>query len=248
MRIYQIQVEAVLDNQRVQITPAWCDFPVGVEVNKTREPLALREANFLAHVGLDWQVLVGEKLVSYSDYKRQVVLQKRGMELDQNGEILVGGVRLKDTLPLAAFELLLKGLEAELQTVEVEVPHSNAVARPDKVKMDMQARYGATVRGLIQDVFKVRHLISDGPSGCSLVEHPVALLAQAITRVQEKGHDPDFANNSALIHAATFGAVKEQTGRGWSEHTSEEEYQQAVSIARQFLLRLSEQLRWRPRR
>ena len=248
VRTYQIQVEAVLDHQRVQITPAWCDFPVGMEVNKTREPIALPAANFLAHVGLDWQVLVEGELVSYLEYRRQTVLQKRGMAMDKEGEIVVGGVRLRETMPPAVFELFLNGLEAELSTVEVEVPHSNAIARPDKVKMDMQARYGATVRGLIQDVFKVRHLISDGPSGRSLVEHPVALLASAIVRVQEKGHEPDFANNSALIHAATFGAVKEQTGRGWSEHTIEEQYQEALSLARQFLLRLREQLQWRPRR
>lgn len=170
------------------------------------------------------------------------------MSLDKDGEIVVGGVRLKDTLPPPALELLLKGLEAELSTVEIEVPHSNALARPDKVKIDMQARYGALVRGLVQDVFKVRHLISDGPSGRSLVEQPVALLASAIVRVQSKGHEPDFANNSALIHAATFGAVKEQTGRGWSEHTLEEQYQEAVSLARQFLLRLREQLQWRAKR
>ena len=248
MRTYQIQVEAVLDNQRVQIAPAWCDFPAGVEVNKTREPLALLEANFLAHVGLDWLVLVDNELVSYSQYKRQVVLQKRGMALDKDGEIVVGGVRLRETMPPAVFELLLNGLEAELETAEVEVPHSQAIARPDKAKTDMQSRYGTQVKALIQELFRPRHLISDGATGRSLVEKPVALLAQAIARVQEKGHEPDFANNSALIHAATFGAVKEKTGRGWSEHSSEAEYQQAIAIARQFLGRLREQLQWRPRR
>ncbi len=61
----------------------------------------------------------------------------------------------------------------------------------------------------IQDLFKQRNLISDGASGRSLVERPVQLLAQAIARVQQKGHEPDFANNSALIHAAVFGFVKE---------------------------------------
>ena len=80
------------------------------------------------------------------------------------------------------------------------------------------------------------------------MERPVALLAQTIQRVQEKGHEPDFANNSALIHAAVFGFVKEQTGRGWSEHTSDAQYQEAVNLARQFLFRLREQLQWRPRR
>ena len=98
----------------------------------------------------------------------------------------------------------------------------------------MQARYGAIVRSLVNDLFRQRNLIKDGTSGRSLVENPVALLSVAIQRVVDKGHKPNFANNSALIHAAVFGFVKEQTQRGWSEHTSEAEYQEAVKIARCF--------------
>lgn len=41
---------------------------------------------------------------------------------------------------------------------------------------------------------------------------------------------------------------KEQTKRGLSEHTSDAEYQEAVKIAQQSLLRLREQLQWRPKR
>jgi len=246
VRSYQVQVEAILDSQQVQITPAWYDFPKGVEVSKSRIPVAERNANFLKHVGLDWQVLVDGELISYQTYQRRVVLQKHGMSLDSDGEIVVGGVRLKDTMPQVAYDLFLKGLEAELATAEVEVPHSDAIARPDKVKMEMQERYGAQVRSLINDLFKPRHLITDGISGRSLVERPVALLSSAIARVQEKGHEPDFANNSALIHAAVFGFVKERTGRRWSEHNSEAQYLEAVALARQFLFRLREQLQWRP--
>ena len=93
----------------------------------------------------------------------------------------------------------------------------------------MQARYGSKVRSLINELFAVRGLIKDGAHGQSLVERPVALLASAIARVKEKGHEPKFANNSALIHSATFGFIKEQTGRGWSEHISEPQYQEAVN-------------------
>lgn len=112
----------------------------------------------------------------------------------------------------------------------------------------MQACYGAKVRGLVQDLFKSRNLIKDGTTGRSLVECPVALLATAIQRVEDKGHEPDFANNSALIHASVFGFVKEQTGRGWSEHTSDAHYTEALSLARRFVLQLKEQLQWRSRR
>lgn len=245
-KTYQVQVEAILDSQRVQITPAWDDIPQGVEVSKSRSFVESPEANFLQHVGLDWQVLVGDELLAYSDYKKRVILQKHGMSLDEAGEIVSGGVRLKDTMPSMAYDLLLKGLEAELATAEVEVPHSDVIARPDKAKMEMQARYGASVRAPINDLFKQRGLIKDGTNGRSLVERPVQLLAQAIKRVEEKGHSPSFANNSALIHSAVFGFVKEQTGRGWSEHTSDAQYLEAVTLARQFLFRLREQLQWRP--
>lgn len=244
-RTCQIQVEAVLDRQQVQITPTWSDIPTGAEISKSRANWEVPDANFINHVGLDWQVLVGEELISYADYKKRVVLQQRGMDLDADGDIVVGGVRLKDTLPLAAYELFLKGLEAELATAEIEVPQNNAVARPDKAKLEMQARYGAQVRSLINNLFAQRGLIKDGTSGRSLVERPVKLLAEAIARVQEKGHEADFANNSALLHAAIFGFVKEQTGRSWSEHTSETDYLQAINIAQRFLLQLREQLQWR---
>ena len=249
VRTYEIQVEAVLDDGTVQITPAWSDFPkgVGVEVSKSREPRELKPANFLSHIGLDWQVLVGEELISYRDYSRRVVLQKRGFDLDNEGEIVVGGVRLKDTMPQMAYELFLKGLEAELASVVVEVPHPEAVARPDKAKMETQSRYGAQVRSLINNLFNAKHLIPDGANGCSLVERPPKLLLDAIARVEAKGHDPDFKSNSALIHSAVFGFIKEKTGRSWSEHSSEQQYQEALKLARQFLLRLSEQLQWRRR-
>ena len=249
IRTYEIQVEAVLDAQTVQITPAWSDFPkgVGVDVSKSREPRELNPAHFLSHIGLDWQVLVGEELISYRDYSRRVVLQKRGFDLDNEGEIIVGGVRLKDTMPQAAYELFLKGLEAELASEVVEVPHPEAVARPDKAKIETQARYGAQVRSLINNLFNAKHLIADGTNGCSLVERPPKLLVDAIARIEAKGHEPDFKSNSALLHSAVFGFIKEKTGRGWSEHSSEQQYQEAIRLARQFLLRLAEQLQWRRR-
>jgi hypothetical protein len=67
-RSYQIQVEAVLNDKQVQVTPTWSDIPSGIEVTKRRTNLELPNTNFLHHVRLDWQVLVGEKLVSYSEY------------------------------------------------------------------------------------------------------------------------------------------------------------------------------------
>ncbi len=69
----------------------------------------------------------------------------------------------------------------------------------------------------------------------------------AIARVEAKGHEPNFKSNSALIHAAVFGFIKEKTGRSWSEHNSEQQYQEAIKLARQFLSRLAEQLQWRRR-
>lgn len=71
------------------------------------------DANFLQHVGLDWQILIDQKLVSYLDYKKQIVLQ-HGMSLDESGEIVMGIIKLKDTLPPAAYDLFLKGLESEI--------------------------------------------------------------------------------------------------------------------------------------
>ncbi len=245
IRTYQVQVEVVLDDNSVQISPAWCDFPAGVEITKTRAAALERQADFLHHVGLDWQILVEGELVSYREYQRRVVLHSKGMVLDRDGEIIVGCVKLKEMMPSAAFELFLKGLEAEVAKVEVQVPHPQAIARPDLVKMDIQDRYGARVRGLINDLFKQRGLIGDGVNGCSLVERPVELLVQAIERVKAKGNEPSFKSNSQLIHAAVFGEIKETTGRSWSEHQDEQQYQEACRLAQRVLLKLREQLQWR---
>lgn len=50
------------------------------------------------------------------------------MSLDDLGEIVVAGIRLKDTLPLTAYDLLIKGLEAELAVAKVEIPHNRPPA------------------------------------------------------------------------------------------------------------------------
>ncbi|MBV8884494.1 MAG: hypothetical protein JO235_10935 [Chroococcidiopsidaceae cyanobacterium CP_BM_RX_35] len=244
-KTFQVQVEAVLDGNALQIAPAWFDFPAGAEVSRSRPKLTERQADFVQHVGLDWQVLVDGELISYQVYQRRAVLQKHGMNLDQDGEITVGGIRLKDTMPPTAFELFLKGLEAELAQTVVDVPHSDMIARPDKAKLEMQERYGARVRSLVNDLFKQRGLIRDGVNGNSLVEKPVELLAQAMERVRARGEEPSFRSNSELVHAAVFGFVKDKTARSWSEHQDEQQYKEACQRANQYLLRLREQLHWR---
>jgi hypothetical protein len=35
---------------------------------------------------------------------------------------------------------------------------------------------------------------------------------RAIARVEAKGHEPNFKSNSALIHAAVFGFIKDKIG------------------------------------
>jgi hypothetical protein len=52
------------------------------------------------------------------------------MDLDSSGEIVVSGVRLRDILPPAAYEIFLKGLGTEIADASVEVPQSNAIALP----------------------------------------------------------------------------------------------------------------------
>ena len=64
-RTYQVKVEAVLDNKNVQITPAGNDIPSGVEVKLiSRIQNEIPDTNYLQHVGLDWQILIDQKLVS----------------------------------------------------------------------------------------------------------------------------------------------------------------------------------------
>ncbi|MGK7873957.1 MAG: DEAD/DEAH box helicase [Xenococcaceae cyanobacterium] len=246
VRTVSVQVEAVLDSEQVQITPTWLDLPTGAKVKRQRSLQSLPDAHFLSHVNLDWQVLVGSEFIPYSEYKKRVLLQSKGLELTPDGEIAASGVPLSQTMPPAVYEMFLKGLEAELASTEVEVPHSEAIARPDKAKMETQARYGGLIKSLIHDLFRQRRLIPDGASGNSLVERPVKLLVEAMERVKAKGHEVSFKNNQQLIHSAVFGHIKETTGRSWSEHNSGQ-YQQAYQKARVYVMRLREQLQWQYR-
>ena len=64
-KTYQVKVEAVLDNKNVQITPAGNNIPSGVEVKlSSRIQNGIPDTNYLQHVGLDWQILSDQKLVS----------------------------------------------------------------------------------------------------------------------------------------------------------------------------------------
>jgi hypothetical protein len=76
----------------------------------------------------------------------------------------------------------------------------------------------------------------DETNSCEFVERPPQILVDAIAQVQAKGHELDFKNNSALIYSAFFGFIKEKTERSWLEHNCEQQYQEAVKLARQFLI------------
>ncbi|WP_013335006.1 DEAD/DEAH box helicase [Gloeothece verrucosa] len=246
-RTVNVCVEAVLNDHQVQITPTWIDLPQGATVQKSRSLKELEEVSFIEHLGLDWQVWVDNKLVSFAEYKKSVLLQQKGLELNESGDICANGISLKQTMAAAVYETFLKGIEAELANFEVEIPHAgNVIVRPDVAKMNLQNQYGAKVRALVQDIFKQRHLVPDGPSGTSLIKGPVKLLSDAIERVTANGYEADFKNNSQLIHAALFGYIKEKTGRSWSEH-NEQQYKEAWQLGWSFIRQLIEQLRWRKR-
>lgn len=183
-RTVEVQVEAVLDNKRVQISPTWTDLPVGAVAQLTRSRFDERNVSFLGHVNLDWQVLVGEELVSFCEYKKRVLLSSKGLALNSSGEVVAGGIPLRQTMPEAVYEMFLSGLLTELANFEIEIPHAPVVARPDKAQMELQARYGAKIKGLIHDLFKQRSLIPDGVSGTSLLRSPINLLQLAIERVE----------------------------------------------------------------
>ncbi|NEO28488.1 MAG: restriction endonuclease subunit R, partial [Kamptonema sp. SIO4C4] len=240
---YHIQIEAILDEKRIQITPTWTDIPRGAKVKRERTPQTLPDAQFLSHINLDWQVMVGNELLSYQEYKKREILQQKGLSLDENGDILANGVKLRDTLPPAAYEVFLKGLETEINQTEITPPPDNIVARPDKAKLETQSRYGAQVRSLIYELFRQRHLIPDGVNGTSLLSSPIRLLEKERQRIKAKGEEVKFKNNQQFLHSAVFAHIKEKTGRSWSEHT-EEQYREAYRLARVYVMQLQEALKW----
>ncbi|MGK7928332.1 MAG: DEAD/DEAH box helicase [Spirulina sp.] len=244
LRTFNIQVEAVLDEKHVQIAPTWNDIPRGAKIKRERTPQSLPDAHFLSHVNLDWQVMVGDELMSYTEYKKREILQQKGFNLDEDGEIVANGVKLRSLMPDSAYQLFLKGLEAELSNTDVDVPQNhNAIARPDKAKLETQGRYGGQIRSLIHDLLRQRCFVPDGKNGTFLLTYPVPLLQEEIDRVETKGEEVSFKNNQQFLHSAVFAYIKEATGRSFSEH-NEEQYREVYQLARIYLLRLREQLQW----
>ena len=241
-RVYKIQVESVLDNNTVQVVPNWCDIPVGAKLDRTKRTIEEPTANFIDHLNLDWQIMVEGELVSYLDYKKQVILKDKGLQLNDAGEICANGVSLKITLPPLAYDTFLKGLELEIDQTVVEVPHSStAIARPDLEKKSLSEKYGGQIRGLIYDLLKNCYLIPDGSRGKSLLNNQVKLLTEAEDRVRESGREPNFKNNSQLIHSAVFGHIKDRTGRSFTDHT-EKQYIEAKNLVKSYLNELQFQL------
>ena len=186
--------------------------------------------------------MVEGELISYSEYKKRVVLETKGLQLNEAGEICANGVSLKLTLPPAAYDMFLKGLETEIASTVVEVPHSaNAVARPDLAQKSLSEKYGGQIRGLIYDVLKNPYLIKDGGNGKSLISAKLPILTQAIERAKESGNNVSFKNNSQLIHSAVFGYIKDKTGKSFAEH-SEVEYLSVKNLVRQYLGKLQLEL------
>ena len=243
IKVYKIQVESVLDNNTVQVVPNWCDIPVGAKLDRTKRTVEEPNANFIDHLNLDWQIMVEGELISYLDYKKQVIIKDKGLQLNDAGEICANGVSLKLTLPPGAYDTFLKGLETEIAEAVVEVPHSsNAIARPDLAKKSLSERYGAQIRGLIYDLLDNSYLVPDGGKGKSLLNSPVKLLKDAIDRKGESdAKKVCFKNNSQLIHSAVFGYIKDRTKRTFAEH-SEKQYLEAKSLAKKYLNELQFQL------
>ena len=242
-KVYKIQVESVLDNNTVQVVPNWCDIPVGAKLDRTKRTIQEPNANFIDHLNLDWQIMVEGELISHLDYKKQVIIKDKGLQLNDAGEICANGVSLKLTLPPGAYDTFLKGLETEIAEAVVEVPHSStAIARPDLAKKSLSEKYGGQIRGLIYDLLNNSYLVPDGSKGKSLLNSPVKLLKDAIARKGESdAKKVCFKNNSQLIHSAVFGYIKDRTLRTFAEH-SEKQYLEAKSLAKKYLSELQFQL------
>ncbi|MGE5656841.1 MAG: DEAD/DEAH box helicase [Actinomycetota bacterium] len=246
-RSLSVQIEAILDDKTVQITPVWSNLPTGTEL--VRKPMwKEREeviAHFKQHIGLDWMVVVNGEAMTYSDYRRKTVLQQKGFELDRNGELCRDGIPLRELMPEGTYEIFVKGLEAEIERTEVQVPHAIVSCRPDEVKKSLQAKYGTRVRAEIFGLLDETWLIPDGRAGRSLIEHPLECLLPLMVR-EEGGvfggavaiADIDFdyyKNNGQLLHKVVFAYIKRRRNKKWSEHSTESEFEAAVRFAKHLL-------------
>jgi len=239
-RTVTVRVEAVLNDNTVEITPIWSDLPAGADIVKKPVRKELREiqANFIDHIGLDWCVLHEGEFIKFSDYRRRVVLRRHNLDVDKEGEIVTEqGMRLRNVMPSSAYQFFLKGLESEIEQADIEIPHPAVPCRPDEIKKSLQEKYGQRIRACIFDLLDSTWLIPDGRTGRSLIVNPLKCVEPLMSHENDDGLLVSFnyQNNVQLLHKVVFAHIKETTGKKWGMHETESDYAAAEKIAREFI-------------
>ncbi|MFB2917134.1 MULTISPECIES: hypothetical protein [Aerosakkonema] len=254
-RTVSIRVEAVLDNRTIQILPQSIDLPVGTsvvrkQISRTKEEV---KVNFIGHLGLDWMVMVDGITMPFQEYKRRTVLKQKGFALDENGEILAGGMRLRDTMPPSTYATFIKELEIDIEHSAVIPPHPAVSCRPDEIKRQNATKYGAAISSSIYKLLDQKWLIPDSSSGKSLIDNPLECLLPLMVRESELEEsngvvNPDaiqsdfYKNNGQMLHKVVFAYIKRQTGKKWGIHESISEYELAVKVAKELLVTVRSEL------
>lgn len=254
-RTVSIRVEAVLDNRTIQILPQSIDLPVGTEIVKKQISRTKEEVNvnFIGHLGLDWMVMVDGITIPFSEYKRRTVLKQKGFALDENGDILAGGMRLRDTMPPSTYQTFIKELEIDIEHSTVIAPHPAVSCRPDEIKRQNATKYGAAISSSIYKLLDQKWLIPDGRNGKSLIDNPLECLLPLMVRESELEEfngvvNPDaiardfYKNNSQMLHKVVFAYIKRQTGKKWGIHESISEYELALKVAKDLLVTVRSEL------
>lgn len=232
-------VEDVIDKNTVAVFPLLVDLPEG---SPTRKVASREESNseFIGHIRLSWHLRIDGKDVPIEEYRRQKALEQNKLIQNEQGEITTSeGNRISD-LPLEFRQIILNALKEEEEKVPLPFDKLEVSCLPGQQKKALQEYHLKRIKGAI---INLSLLALDGKAGKSLLVNPPNSLKDYANRPSSKPP----SSNEQLLYRAILSHVKQETGREWKKHQTEEEFEAAVQIALRKIEEVREELRLRRR-
>ena len=219
---YYFQIEDVVGDGTLQVTPISVDIPKDSPARKSYNNDDDDAIQFKGHIGLEWYLLIDGEYISINDYCRKEAIKRKGFNLDKDGEVVTSAGKKIKHFETEAYQLILEGIERESE--KIEIPYNQLVScRPDQEKKDRQQSYRKQVNRAIYNLLSDQFFVPDGKDGTSLIELELECLKGCSQKTAEK--------NSDFLMSQIFGYVKRQTGKEWRDHQTDDEYEAAKKLA-----------------
>jgi hypothetical protein len=230
-------IEKVIDKENLEVFPLLVDIPKGALARKavSRDQ---SDSEFIGHLGLRWYLRINGKDISVEEYRRQKALEKRDLRRNEEGEIVtLQGQNIQDLDPTIR-QMVLDLLTQEEEKVDIPFQNVQVSALPGQAKKCLQDYHLKKVK---KEIIDLATLALDGRKGKDLINNPLQSLSKYVS-------EKVVPNNETLLNASIFRYVKRISGKKWSEHKTEEEFEIVVKIALEKIGEVREELKTRRRK